>query len=232
MCPRSWRTVRRAVHGNTHMKLIAVDDHPLMQQALARALPELDASLEVIGAEDRDETLTALARHPDAALILLDLTLPGARGLDLLAQIARDFPRIPVLVLSATHDRATVSAALAAGARGYVAKTARPDELLAAVRDVLRGGRSVTRDIRRATPTVDGVPPILGLTERQGQVLRLLVQGKPNKLICRDLRLSEGTVKVHVSAILKALNVHSRAQAIVELARRGVSVDSGSHEAH
>ena len=143
-----------------HMKLIAVDDHPLMQQALARALPELDASLEVIGAEDRDETLTALARHPDAALILLDLTLPGARGLDLLAQIVRDFPRIPVLVLSATHDRPTVTAALAAGARGYVAKTARPDELLGAVRDVLRGGRSVTRDIRRAAPSVDGVPPI------------------------------------------------------------------------
>lgn len=214
------------------MAFLAVDDHPLMQQALARALPELDASLEVIGAEDRDETLTALARHPDAALILLDLTLPGARGLDLLAQIVRDFPRIPVLVLSATHDRPTVNAALAAGARGYVAKTARPDELLAAVRDVLRGGRSVTRDIRRATPMVDGVPPILGLTERQGQVLRLLVQGKPNKLICRDLRLSEGTVKVHVSAILKALNVHSRAQAIVELARRGVAVDGGSHETH
>jgi DNA-binding NarL/FixJ family response regulator len=66
---------------------------------------------------------------------------------------------------------------------------------------------------------------VLGLTQRQAEVLQLLVQGKPNKLICRDLKLSEGTVKVHVSAILKALNVHSRSQAIVELARRGVAVD-------
>jgi DNA-binding NarL/FixJ family response regulator len=214
------------------MKLIAVDDHPLMQQALARALPELDTSLEVIAAEDREETLTALARHPDAALVLLDLTLPGAHGLDLLAQIVRDFPRVPVLVLSATHDRPTVSAAMAAGARGYVAKTARPDELLAAVRTVLAGGRSVTRDVRRAAPAIEGVPPMLGLTERQAQVLQLLVQGKPNKLICRDLRLSEGTVKVHVSAILKALNVHSRAQAIVELARRGVAVNGEAREVH
>jgi len=72
----------------------------------------------------------------------------------------------------------------------------------------------------------------LGLTQRQAEVLRLLVQGKPNKMICRDLRLSEGTVKVHVSAILKALNVHSRAQAIVELARRGVAVDAAAREMH
>jgi DNA-binding NarL/FixJ family response regulator len=215
------------------MKLIAVDDHPLMQQALVRALPALDPRIDVIVAEDRDSTLTALARHPDCALMLLDLTLPGAHGLDLLAELVRDFPRIPVLVLSATHDRATVGAAMAAGARGYVAKTARAEELLDAVRTVLSGGRSVTRDFTRAPARVDGVPAqALGLTQRQAEVLRLLVQGKPNKLICRDLRLSEGTVKVHVSAILKALNVHSRAQAIVELARRGVAVDKTAGDVH
>lgn len=215
------------------MKLIAVDDHPLMQQALVRALPALDPRVDVIVAEDRDSTLTALARHPDCALILLDLTLPGAHGLDLLAELVRDFPRIPVLVLSATHDRATVGAAMAAGARGYVAKTASPGELLDAVRTVLSGGCSVTRAYTRAPARVDGVPAqALGLTQRQAEVLRLLVQGKPNKLICRDLRLSEGTVKVHVSAILKALNVHSRAQAIVELARRGVAVEGKASDVH
>jgi len=215
------------------MKLIAVDDHPLMQQALVRALPALDPRIDVVVAEDRDSALTALARHPDCALILLDLTLPGAHGLDLLAELVRDFPRIPVLVLSATHDRATVGAAMAAGARGYVAKTARAEELLDAVRTVLSGGRTVTRDFTRAPARVDGVPAqALGLTQRQAEVLRLLVQGKPNKLICRDLRLSEGTVKVHVSAILKALNVHSRAQAIVELARRGVAVEAVKGDIH
>ena len=215
------------------MKLIAVDDHPLMQQALVRALPALDPRIDVLVAEDRDSTLTALARHPDCALILLDLTLPGAHGLDLLAELVRDFPRIPGLVLSATHDRATVGAAMAAGARGYVAKTASAEELLDAVRTVLSGGSSVTRDFTRAPARVDGVPAqALGLTQRQAEVLRLLVQGKPNKLICRDLRLSEGTVKVHVSAILKALNVHSRAQAIVELARRGVAVEGAARDIH
>jgi len=141
-------------------------------------------------------------------------------------QLRRDFPALPVVVLSATHDRATVGSAMAAGARGYIAKTSTPIELLDAVRTVLAGGRSVTTDIAPAMASLGGAAGTsLGLTHRQADVLRLLIQGKPNKLICRDLRLSEGTVKVHVSAILKALNVRSRAQAIAELSRRGVIID-------
>ena len=212
------------------MKILVVDDHPLIQQALAHALPALHGAIDVIAAINRDEALTALARHPDCALVLLDLTLPGAHGLDLLAQLRRDFPLLPVVVLSATHDRATVGAAMAAGAQGYIAKTSTPDELLDAVRTVLEGGRSVTSRIAALAPTVGGIAgEALGLTHRQADVLRLLLQGKPNKLICRDLRLSEGTVKVHVSAILKALNVRSRAQAIAELSRRGVVIDGAAH---
>ena len=210
------------------MKVLVVDDHPLILQALADALPQIAGGLEVLGAIDRDEALLALARHPDCALVLLDLALPGAHGLDLLVQMRRAYPRVPIVVLSATHDRATVGAALAAGAQGYIAKTSTPAELLDAVRTVLAGGSSVTRDFARAAPMIGGIPgDVLGLTTRQADVLRLLVQGKPNKIICRDLRLSEGTVKVHVSAILKALNVRSRAQAIAELTRRGVIIDDG-----
>jgi DNA-binding NarL/FixJ family response regulator len=208
------------------MKILIVDDHPLILQALAQVLPALEPGLEVFGATHRAETLALLARHPDCALLLLDLTLPGAHGLDLLAELRRDFPRLPIVVLSATHDRATVGSALAAGARGFIAKTASPHALLDAIRTVLSGGRHVTSDLGPPPRSIAGVPiDALGLTNRQTDVLRLLVQGKPNKLICRDLRLSEGTVKVHVSAILKALNVHSRSQAIVELARRGISVE-------
>ena len=209
------------------MKILVVDDHPLILHALTQVLPQLDGELELLGAADRGQTRVVLARHPDCALVLLDLALPGAHGLDLLVELRRDFPRLPVVVLSATHDHATVGAALAAGARGFVAKTADPVELLAAVRAVLAGGRHVTRDVARPRVTaIDGVQlEYLGLTQRQSEVMLLLAQGKPNKLICRDLRLSEGTVKVHVSAILRALNVHSRSQVIVELARRGIRVD-------
>ena len=209
------------------MKILVVDDHPLIQNALAHALPELHAPVEVVAAIDREQTLTALARHPDCALVLLDLTLPGAHGLDLLVELRRDYPRIPIVVLSATHDRATVGSAMAAGAQGYIAKTSTPDELIDAIQTVLEGGRSVTTDFSKSSVSLLGVSgDTLGLTQRQADVLRLLIQGKPNKLICRDLRLSEGTVKVHVSAILKALNVRSRAQAIAELSRRGVTIDA------
>lgn len=216
------------------MKILVVDDHPLIQQALADALPQIDGGLEVLSAIDRDETLLALARHPDCALVLLDLALPGAHGFDLLVQLRRAHPRLPIVVLSATHDRGTVGAALTAGAQGYIAKTSTPDELLDAVRTVLAGGSSVTRDFARPSPSIGGIAgDVLGLTQRQADVLRLLIQGKPNKLICRDLRLSEGTVKVHVSAILKALNVRSRAQAIAELTRRGVVLDeAAARESH
>lgn len=209
------------------MKILVVDDHPLILQALERWLPQVEPALGVLRAANRDQALTMLARHPDCALVLLDLTLPGARGLDLLAELRNDHPQLPIIVLSATHDRATVGAALAAGARGYVSKTASQDALLDAIHTVLDGGRGVTADITGAVANVPGIPAqTLGLTQRQAEVLQLLVQGKPNKLICRDLRLSEGTVKVHVSAILRALNVRSRSQAIVELARRGVTVDA------
>jgi DNA-binding NarL/FixJ family response regulator len=144
---------------------------------------------------------------------------------EFLVELRRQYPRVPVLMLSATHDRATIGTALAAGARGFVAKTASPRMLYDAVRTVIAGGEHVTRDIARARPsTTSGIDSVtLGLTQRQSDVLQLLMLGKPNKLICRDLNLSEGTVKVHVSAILRALNVHSRAQAIAELTRRGLA---------
>jgi DNA-binding NarL/FixJ family response regulator len=209
------------------MKILVVDDHPLILHALSQLLPDLDAELEILGAASREETLRMLARHPDCALLLLDLALPGAHGFDLLAELRRDFPRLPIVVLSATHDRATVSGALAAGARGFVAKTADADSLRDAVRTVLAGGKHVTRDIvATRTTAIDGVSvDVLGLTQRQSDVMLRLARGMPNKMICRDLRLSEGTVKVHVSAILRALNVHTRSQVIVELARRGIRLD-------
>lgn len=208
------------------MKILVVDDHPLIVHALGQVLPGLDGDLAVLAAVSRDETFALLARHPDCALVLLDLALPGAHGLDLLADLRRAYPWLPIVVLSATHDRATIGAALAAGARGFIAKTSDAAGMLDAVRTVLAGGRHVTRDVaptRRRS--VDGVSiEVLGLTQRQSEVMLLLARGLPNKAICRDLRLSEGTVKVHVSAILKALNVHSRSQVIVELARRGIDV--------
>jgi DNA-binding NarL/FixJ family response regulator len=188
-------------------------------------LRDFDPSIVLLTADSRESTERILALHPECALVLLDLALPGTRGMELLASLVRDHPRLVVVVLSATHDRATVEAALAAGARGYIAKTASASEVISAIGAALAGQRPVTRDIapRVAESAARLAPGVFGLTQRQADVLHLLAQGKPNKMICRDLALSEGTVKVHVSAILKALNVHSRTQVVVELARRGVA---------
>ena len=210
------------------MKIMVVDDHPLIVEALAQLLPQLGPSIEVRGAIDSAEAVAILDNELDVALVLLDLALPGVRGLDFLGDLKLDYPGVPVVVLSATHDQATVMAALGAGAHGFIPKNADAEMLLDATRRVLEGGVYLMPDTT-PMPDGDGVhirPDALGLTPRQTDVLKLLVQGKPNKLICRDLRLSEGTVKVHVSAILKALHVHSRTEAIAALARRGISVDT------
>ncbi len=206
------------------MKILVIDDHPLILDALTQLLPQLAGGVEVRGAVHAGEAIAILDDEPDIALILLDLALPGVRGLDLLADLMLDYPGVPVVVLSATHDDATVNAALAAGARGFIAKTANAGMLLEALQQVLDGIVCRATDPAQM-PDGDGAhiaPSALRLTARQADVLRLMVQGKPNKLICRDLRLSEGTVKVHVSAILRTLQVSSRTQAVAELARRGI----------
>jgi DNA-binding NarL/FixJ family response regulator len=211
------------------MKILVIDDHPLIQEALKHVLTELDAALDLVQAEDASDAHAALAAAPDTELIVLDLTLPRSDGFELLSELRRDWPGIPLLVLSATHDRATVERALDLGAMGFIPKTANTRVLIDALRLVLSGGVFVPPDCPgtgSARPRAVARAEDLGLTLRQSDVLRLLVQGKPNKLICRDLSLSEGTVKVHVSAILRALNVHTRTQVVIELARRGVRLDT------
>ena len=206
------------------MKVLIIDDHPLIIEALSQLLPQLDPDIEVLAATLPQEATAILDNEPTISMILLDLALPSTRGLDFLADLMLDYPGVPIVVISATHDDGTVHAAMAAGARGFIAKTANPADLLDALRQALEGMHTV-RVEGVQTADGDGVrigSRALGLTPRQADVLRLLVEGKPNKIICRDLQLSEGTVKVHVSAILKALRVQSRTQAVAELARRGI----------
>jgi DNA-binding NarL/FixJ family response regulator len=214
------------------MKILVIDDHPLIQEALKHVLSELDASLELIQAHDASSAHAALSRTSEVDLLVLDLALPGCDGFDLLADLRRDWPDIPVLVLSATYDKTTVETALDLGAMGFIPKTANAHVLIDALRLVLSGGVFVPVEFasnggvfRSGTGNRS---QDLGLTPRQSDVLKLLVQGKPNKLICRDLSLSEGTIKVHVSAILRALNVHNRTQVVIELARRGVRLDTAA----
>src|SRR5438093_12252405 len=138
------------------MKILVIDDHPLIQEALKHVLAALDPTLELVQAQDASDAHAALSREPDTDLILLDLALPGCDGFELLADLRREWPGMPVLVLSATHDSETVEHALDLGARGFIPKTANTRELLDALRLVRAGGAHVparpTHGTTRAPP--------------------------------------------------------------------------------
>jgi two-component system, NarL family, nitrate/nitrite response regulator NarL len=174
----------------------------------------------VLQASDAAEALALVARHADLDIVVLDLVLPGMSGLPAISEIARLRPDLPVVVLSSSENPQDARKALAQGALGYVPKSASPQTLLAAIQLVLNGDLYVPplildepaaaqlAHLRRAAG-----PGGSTMTDRQIDVLRLLVEGQPNKTIARDLGLSEKTVKAHVTGIFKALNVVSRTQA-------------------
>ena len=219
------------------VKILVVDDHPLIREALRQVLQALDRQLELIEAQTCEEALALTQRHPDISLILLDLTLPGADGYEALRRLREDYPDIPVVVLSAADQPEAVTRAIDGGAMGFIPKTSSSQLLLNALRLVLSGAIYLPlevlrkeQDIEPATPRAPAMPSDLrdpseiGLTGRQAQVLALLVQGKPNKLICRDLNLAEGTVKIHVTAILKTLGVMNRTQAVIAVSKLGLKL--------
>jgi DNA-binding NarL/FixJ family response regulator len=219
------------------LKILVVDDHPLICEALRQVLQALDRQLELLEAPTSAEALELTRRNPDISLILLDLALPGVDGFETLRQLREGFPSIPVVVLSASEQPETVIRAIDGGAMGFIPKTSSSQLLIGALRLVLSGGVYLPQEVLRreqaiapAAPLPAGTPAQLrspreiGLTDRQSQVLALVVQGKPNKLICRDLDLAEGTVKIHVSAILKALGVTNRTQAVIAVSKLGMKL--------
>jgi DNA-binding NarL/FixJ family response regulator len=220
------------------MKILVVDDHPLIREALQQALPELESEVTVLDAGTPEEAEAAARAHPELDLVLLDLSLGEASGFEVLSALRERFPALPVVVLSAVGDRETILKTLDLGAMGFISKNSSSRVLLGALRLVLSGGvylppevlahRSLAEPAPAATTTTterwQSALAKLDLTERQMQVLKLVIQGKPNKLIARELEVAEGTVKIHVTAILKALNVANRTQAILALGKLGLGI--------
>lgn len=221
------------------MKILVVDDHPLILEALRSTLTELDRKVALFDARTVADARLLVAAHEDAELLLLDLGLPGADGFSLLVELREQYPSIPVVVLSASDRPADVMRALDLGAMGYIPKTSSAQVMLSALRLVLSGGvylpavamsaigqpRPSPHSRHHRSDSTGQTPRELGLTDRQSQVLALILQGKPNKVICRELDLAEGTVKIHVAAVLRALNVSTRTQAVVEASRLGLQLE-------
>ena len=208
------------------MQILVADDHALIREALRHLLQELDSSTTVIEAVDGESARNFIAAHPQLDLALLDLKLPGVNGLDLLADLRRGYPELPIVVLSGTEDAATMRAVLDRGAMGFIPKSSSNRVMLGALQLVLAGGRYLPPQLFSAVAAASGSLVDLKLTDRQRDVLRLIVQGQSNKQICRELGLAEPTVKIHVTAILRALQVTSRAQAIVAVNRLGLHLDA------
>lgn len=211
------------------MKIAIVDDHPLIREALRQVLRVLDEEVQLFEARNRDEAIQTVVEQTDLDLMLLDLALPGVDGLSVLQELRAQHPNVPVVVLSATDAPEVVMRAIDAGAMGFIPKTSSSLLLVQALRLVLAGGVYLPMEVLKKdggtaadAPLPDAPlrsPRDVGLTERQAQVLALMLQGKPNKVICRDLKLAEGTVKIHITAILKALNVSNRTQAVIAVSK-------------
>lgn len=221
-----WVPVRKYAHQHwakrvTAVKILVVDDHVLIREALRGVLLELRAEAQVLEAAGARDTRRALGEHPDVELVLLDLRLPDLSGFDLLGELRERHPAVSVVVLSASSERDDIARALRLGAMGFIPKSAAREVMLGALRLVFSGGVYVPPEILDA-PTAPPQPPLprsaaaaLGLTERQMDVLTLMMQGKSNKVICRMLDIAEPTVKNHVTAILRALNASNRTEAVV-----------------
>lgn len=208
------------------MKILIADDHPLVRDALVRALAAFDASVSFGEAADHD-SLLALADSSAFDVALVDLGMPGADGLASLRRLRARQPTLPVIVVSGRAEPGTVRAVLEAGANGFVPKTEPADILLQALRTVVGGGvylpphavHTLHVDAPEASAANKAAPV---LTPRQRDVLTLLLQGAPNKTIARELGLSEGTVKLHIAALLRALRASNRTEATVRARALGL----------
>lgn len=218
------------------MKVLLVDDHPLILAALQTMIQELDPDVQVTAVGSASAARSALATaDAEFDLVLLDLQLGDASGFDVLAEMRRDHPALPVVVVSASDRASDVIQAIDLGAMGFVPKRASNDTLVEALRLVMAGGIYVppmnlgSQGQRPGSPAIPvaesstyQVTPSfeeLGLTPRQADVLTQLLQGKPNKEIARRLGLSVETVKDHVQAVLRALGVSSRTQAVLAVSQ-------------
>jgi DNA-binding NarL/FixJ family response regulator len=218
------------------MKVLLIDDHPLILAALKTVIKGLGDDITVVGVATARAARDALHRDANFDLALLDLQLGDADGFDVLAEFRTAHPALPVVVVSASDRGGDVIRAVDLGAMGFVPKRASNETLFEALRMVMSGGifvpqiimgeagaDSVPGSVRRRASDAGFQTPAalesLGLTPRQGEALALLLQGKPNKLIAREMSVSVETVKDHVAAVLRALKVGTRTQAVLAVSQ-------------
>ena len=209
-------------------RFVVADDHPLFRGAMRESLANLFKSADVFEAGGLDDLQTLLEREGDVDLVLLDLAMPGVRGFSGLLYLRAQFPGVPVVVVSANEEPGVIRRCMEFGASGFLPKTLAVDTMRDAIRRVLEGGVWTPPDVDLAggedAITRDLVNRLSTLTPQQVRVLMMLSEGLLNKQIAFELKVSEATVKAHVSAILQKLGVESRTQAVIAASR----IESGN----
>jgi DNA-binding NarL/FixJ family response regulator len=204
------------------IRVLVVDDHPVVRHGLI-AILGYEPDIEVVGdAADGEEAVRLILElRPD--VVLLDLRLPKLDGIEVMRQVRSQAPQVRFLVLTTYDTDEYIGPALAAGAQGYLLKDALPDELAGGVRAVMRGAAALEPEVaaRLLERMAEGERGD-ELSERELEVLRLLVAGASNKSIAAQLSLSENTIKTHISRIFAKLGVQSRAEAVAVALQRGL----------
>jgi len=215
-------------------KILIADDHPLFREAIHNVISDGFAGTEVMETADLDSALVLTQEHDDLDLILLDLNMPGMHGLNGLINLRNEAPTIPVVIVSAEQDKQVVLQAITYGAVGFITKSSPRVQMTEAIQQILNGNVYLPPDIirtqkcgtRRMNDAPSFPPELLqALTRKQLLVLERMTKGESNKQIAYTLEIAETTVKAHVSAILRKLNVHNRVQAILSAG----DIDFGSY---
>jgi len=213
------------------MRLLLIDDHTLFREGLRLILSGLRSDLTLLLAESCEAAADLANADERFDIILLDMKLPGVSGIEAIKMIRAMFSDARVIVVSGECTPADVSAAIDAGAMGYIPKTSSPELLMSALGVVIAKGVYLPSEIMLAIRGAGGVngretpaDSIAQLTDRQRDVLRLLVEGAPNKRIARLLNISDATVKTHVAAVFRVLGVRNRTETVYATARMGIKL--------
>ncbi|TNF36956.1 MAG: response regulator [Gammaproteobacteria bacterium] len=218
------------------MRVLMIDDHALFRVGLQGLLEQRGIEVIAAVAEGSEGLIIAQEEHPD--IILLDLRMPDMSGLEVLQQVKKLDLKIPVVMLTTSNEEQDLVEALRNGAQGYLLKDMEPDELVSALRDIEKGKNVVAQELTDVLARMvqgetgdegeDMETPFSELTPRELEILCLLADGQSNKVIARNLGISDGTVKLHVKAILRKLNVHSRVEAAVIAVEQGLRQNSAT----
>jgi len=203
------------------MRLLMIDDHALFRVGLQELLQR--RGIDVIGACGDCQEGMSIAEQQLPDVILLDMRMPDMSGLDVLKHLRSKGLKMPIAMLTTSREESDVINSLQNGAQGYLLKDMEPDDLITSLKDILHGNTIVANEltavlakaVKGETEPKKSVDIFSGLTPRESEILCLLADGQSNKVIARNLGISDGTVKLHVKAILRKLNVHSRVEAAV-----------------